>query len=76
MLMLSSSSSLSLLLSLSCLFYVLVKSFRRKFAARPPGVPWIWMSSPRATPQYETEAAATEMPRLVWKVGPEGIPSG
>jgi hypothetical protein len=35
MLMLSSSSSLSLLLSLSCLFYVLVKSFRRKFAARP-----------------------------------------
>ena len=75
MLMLS-SSSLSLLLSLSCLFYVLVKSFRRKFAARPPGVPWIWMSSPRATPQYETESAATAMPRLVWKVGPEGTPSG
>ena len=44
MLMLS-SSSLSLLLSLSCLFYFLVKSFRRKLAARPPGVPWIWMSS-------------------------------
>jgi hypothetical protein len=46
MLMLSSSSSLLLLLSLSCLFYCLVKSFRRKFAARPPGVPWIWISSP------------------------------
>ena len=75
MLMLS-SSSLSLLLSLSCLLYFLVKSFRRKLAARPPGVPWISMSSPRATPQYETEAAATAMPRLVWKVGPEGTPSG
>ena len=29
----------------TCLFYFLVKSFRRKHAARPPGVPWIWMSS-------------------------------
>ena len=54
----------------------IVKSVRRKFAERPPGVPWIWMSSPRATPQYETEAAATAMPRLVWEVGPEGTPSG
>ena len=67
LLMLTLSSSLSLLLSLSCLFYFIVKSVPRKFAERlersgaaaPPS-----RCAPRAPPQDDLGAGAPQYPRL------------